>query len=80
MSKITHRVEINYLSKEYDDKALFTSSPYRDITEAVTAYNEALALKCVDKKNKPVRVDLLEYKSDGLYIIASNWRKIFVKC
>ena len=64
MEKYPHsvfRVEINYLSQDYDDSMLATSSPYgNDLEKAEKAYNDALRLFCVDIPTKPARVTLTE--------------------
>lgn len=55
--KTVWRVDIDYLSHDYENKMLSISSPYRDETVARIAYQAALSEKCVDK-NCPARVSL----------------------
>lgn len=55
------RVEIDYLSKDYDDSMLSTSSSYgENLAEATKAYDDAIRLFCVDDKTKHARVALTE--------------------
>lgn len=55
------RVEIDYLSKNYDDSMLSTSTAYgENLDAAKKAYNDAIRLFCVDDKTKHVRVTLTE--------------------
>lgn len=51
------RVDIDYLSRDYEDRMLSVSSPYRDEAAARIAYQAALAEKCVDRQC-PARVSL----------------------
>lgn len=61
---IWYRININYLSKDYDNKALEISHPAgNDKQKAIAQYNNELAKneKCSDDPNKPTRIDLTEY-------------------
>lgn len=59
-----YRINIDYLSKEYDNSALTTSHPAgQDKAKAMQLYNDEIAksAKCVDDKNIPARIDITEY-------------------
>lgn len=52
------RVDVDYLSREYNDRMLSVSSPYRTEEEAVTAYESACKERCADAPSVPARVQL----------------------
>lgn len=52
------RVNVNYYSIDYDNKCLETSTAYKNLEEAYTAFEAAKLEKCVDDPNKPAKVDL----------------------
>lgn len=59
-----YRINIDYLSKEYDNKALEISNPCGDNKEkAIKEYKKEIAKKskCVDNNKILARVDLTEY-------------------
>ena len=59
-----YRINVDYLSKWYDDKALNISHPGGDNKEkAIQLYFDEIAKneKCADDKSIPARVDLTEY-------------------
>ena len=67
-SNVKYRVEVNYLSRDYEDRALEVSSPFCTLESAFRKYFSAIdSEKCVDDKEKPVRAHLWEYhyKKDG---------------
>ena len=57
------RVDINYLSKDYDDSALETSTPFNSLWRAERYYEELCEEdhRCVDDKTKPARIKLTHY-------------------
>lgn len=55
--KTVWRVNIDYLSRDYDDRMLSVDSPYKTEEEAVTAYNSACQERCTDA-DIPARVQL----------------------
>lgn len=62
--KIWYRINTNYYSKDYDDKALTSSDPVgNDIQNAIAQYNKMLAKneKCLDDPKQPTRIDLTIY-------------------
>jgi len=56
-----YRVEIDYLSKDYENSMLSTSSPYGSLEAAEKEYSSACGLFCVDDPKKPARVRLDVY-------------------
>ena len=67
---VKYRLEINYLSRDYEDRALCTSEPIYSLKEGWKKYRDALKEKCVDDKTKPCRVEFWKYGvigSDGFY-------------
>lgn len=63
--KFKYRLEIDYLSKEYDDMAIGTSSPISSLEEGLARYEEAIKEKCVDNEEISARVHLWEYVRKG---------------
>lgn len=63
--KFKYRLEIDYLSREYDDAAIGTSSPISSLEEGLARYAEAIKEKCVDNEETPARVHLWEYVRKG---------------
>lgn len=61
-NKVWYRLNINYLSVDYEDRALETSSPIKSLKEGFAEYTKAIMLeKCVDVPDLPARVDLTKY-------------------
>ena len=73
MKKVKYRVNIDYLSKDYDDKALNTSAPYYDYENALCDYEKACNEFCADDKTKHVRVTIEKYTKDGLKTIKRSY-------
>ena len=59
--RVLYRLEINYLSRDYDDSALETSSPIYSKKEGWKEYRRALLEKCADDKTAPARVHFWKY-------------------
>lgn len=60
--KVRYRLEIDYLSRDYEDSCLSTSSPIYTLEEGFRKYFEAVENeRCADDKEKPVRAWLWEY-------------------
>ena len=53
--QVLYRLEVNYYSQDYDDKALETSSPIFALSEGVQRYLEAIQEKCEDDPEKPAK-------------------------
>lgn len=62
---VTHRLEINYYSRDYKSKCCETSAPVRGLEEGLAMYEEAIKKPCIDKPNRPARVHLWEYAWDS---------------
>lgn len=62
---VRYRLEVDYLSKDYDDSAIGYSSPIYSIDDGIKEYNEAILEKCVDDDTKNARVHLWEYVWSG---------------
>ena len=65
---IWYRLNINYLSREYDNKAMEISEPLGNNEEIATQkYFEKLAEneKCLDNDLMPARIDLTKYVYDN---------------
>lgn len=63
--KFKYRLEIDYLSREYDDWAVGTSSPIFSLEEGLARYAEAIKENCIDNEEIPARVHLWEYVRKG---------------
>lgn len=63
--RVLYRLEVNYLSRDYDDRALETSSPIYNKKDGWKEYRLALMEKCVDDKTAPARVHFWKYNYDA---------------
>ena len=63
--RVLYRLEINYYSVDYDDRALETSSPIYSKREGLQEYKKALGEKCVDRLDVPARVHFWKYNYDA---------------
>jgi hypothetical protein len=59
--EVKYRVEVDYLSKDYEEAALSTSSPIYNLKDGWKAYKEAIKEFCVDDKSVPARVHFWKY-------------------
>lgn len=59
--RVLYRLEVNYLSRDYDDRALETSSPIYNKKEGWKEYRRALLEKCADDKTISARVHFWKY-------------------
>ena len=55
------RVEVNYLSKDYEDSAMEISTAFQSLWRAERYYDEMCEEYCVDDKRKHARVKLVHY-------------------
>ena len=62
--RVLYRLEVNYYSIDYDDRALETSIPIYSKREGLQEYRKALSEKCVDMRDRPARVHLWKYSYD----------------
>ena len=68
--RVLYRLDIDYLSKDYDNWACSTSSPIYNLKDGLREYKNAINNYCIDDKTKPVRVHLWKYGKpdpDGWY-------------
>lgn len=75
--KVRYRLEVNYYSENYIDKACETSSPIYTKADGWKAYKKACSEMCIDK-DVPARVHFWKYipeDENGNYIltIAKNY-------
>lgn len=56
-----YRLETDYYTKEYDDRALVISSPIYTLEEGMRKYSEEIKNFCIDDPAKPAHVHLWEY-------------------
>lgn len=59
------RLNLNYLSEDYPDRALETSSPIKTLEIGLSEFVKAITLEhCTDNKKLPVRAELVKYIYD----------------
>ena len=63
--RVLYRLEVNYLSQDYEDRALETSSPIYNQKEGWKDYRRALLEKCADDNTSPARVHFWKYNYDA---------------
>lgn len=61
MGNVKYRLDVDYLSKEYDDRMCETSSPIYTLEDGITKYQKAISEKCIDDSTRPARVHLWKY-------------------
>lgn len=59
--KVRYRLEINYYSRDYDNKCCDISSPIYTKADGWKRYKQALNEKCIDDVTKTVRVHFWKY-------------------
>ena len=59
--RVLYRLEVNYLSRDYDDRVLETSSPIYNKKEGWKEYKKAILEKCVDDESAAARVHFWKY-------------------
>lgn len=62
--RVLYRLDVDYYSRDYDDRACEVSSPIYNKKEGLTKYKKAIAEKCIDKKDIPARVHFWKYNYD----------------
>ena len=74
---VRYRLEIDYLSKDYETWALCTDSPIYTKKQGTKRYKAAIKEKCVDDPTIPARVWFWKYNyTDGKFdpiTIAKNY-------
>lgn len=76
---VLYRLEVNYYSRNYDDKMLETSSPIYSLDEGIRQYMEAIKEKCVDNPEQPARTHLWEYVWSGKPFYSECTEKTIMK-
>ena len=61
---VRYRVDVDFLSREYSDRALSVSSPIHTKKEGWDEYRKAIREKCADDPEKPARVHFWKYQWD----------------
>ena len=59
---VKYRLDVDFLSKEYEDRLLETSSPIYTLEDGLKKYQEAITKKCVDDESIPARCHLWKYR------------------
>lgn len=62
MKKVRYRLEVDYLSHYYENKAIEISSPIYTLADGMKKYKKAIKEFCVDNKAIPARVHLWKYQ------------------
>lgn len=62
---VRYRLDIDYYTKEYDDRCLEISSPIYTKKEGWSEYRKAIKENCIDDKSKPARVHFWKYGWTG---------------
>ena len=61
MGRVKYRLDVDYLSKDYDNRMCSISSPIYTLEEGMGRYAKATTEKCIDDNTKPARVHLWKY-------------------
>lgn len=59
--KVRFRLDVDYFSREYEDKACIISTPIYTLEEGMKQYVQACAEYCIDNPEIPARAHLWEY-------------------
>ena len=62
--RVLYRLEVNYLSRDYDDRALETSGPIYNKKDGWKEYKKAILEKGADNESAPARVHFWKYNYD----------------
>ena len=62
---VKYRLEVDYLSRSYNDRALNVSDPIYTKSEGIAEYKKAVKKYCVDDPTVPARVHLWKYNYNG---------------
>jgi len=63
--RVLYRLEVNYLSRDYDDRAIEVSSPVYNKKDGWKEYKKAILEKCADDKTVSARVHFWKYNYDA---------------
>lgn len=59
--EVKYRLDVDYYSRDYDDRACEVSSPIYNKREGFQKYRKAIAETCIDNKTVPARVHFWKY-------------------
>lgn len=54
--EVKYRLEVDYYSKDYDDRMCSTSGPIYNLKDGWKQYRQAIKETCIDDKSRPARV------------------------
>jgi len=63
--EVRYRLEIDYLSTDYEEWVMQTSSPIYTKADGLKQYKKATKQFCIDDPEKPARVHLWKYNYIG---------------
>ena len=61
---VRYRLDVDYLSRSYEDRALSTSSPIYTKSDGWKEYRKAIQERCADVPEMPARVHYWKYQYD----------------
>lgn len=59
--EVKYRLEVDYYSKDYDDRMCSTSGPIYNLKDGWKQYRQAIKETCIDDKSRPARVWFWKY-------------------
>ena len=62
--RVLYRLDVDYYSREYENKCCEISSPIYNKKEGLEKYKKAIAEKCIDNPEIAARVHLWKYRWD----------------
>lgn len=68
--RVLYRLDVDYYSRDYDDRACEVSSPIYNKREGFQKYRKAIAEKCIDNKSISARVHFWKYNYDASGVFA----------
>lgn len=68
--RVLYRLEVNYLSRDYEDSCCEVSSPIYNKKDGWKEYKKALSEMCIDVKTAPARVHFWKYNYDANGVFA----------
>lgn len=58
-----YRLDIDYYSRDYDDRACCTSEPIYTLEDGRKKYSAAILETCIDDRSRPARAWLWKYRN-----------------
>ena len=59
--QVRYRLEVDFYEKDYENKALYESSPIYTKRDGISKYKDAIKETCLDNPFHPVRAHLWKY-------------------